>query len=193
MSEFWSQLREYVNKKEIGATFARTDLLLFANLKDTPHGTLDTFRNQLVRAGFLKIIGRGKYELINKIPLGTTTTELSALATGDRLRYLEKVVSRKEREKRIAAEEAALLELQTKNTVIVVEARSKPCLDCNLPLPDYVKIFSYRQSQTKYQRISNLVSSPTEKLLYELAKCDLICLNCHTIRLHNDKHSVYEK
>jgi hypothetical protein len=190
MSNFWPQLREYINKKEIGSTFVRTDLLLFANLKDTPHGTLDTFRNQLVRAGFLKIVGRGRYELVNRIPGGTTTTELSSLATGDRLKYLERVVSRKEREKRIAAEEAALLELQTKNTAIVVEARSRPCLDCNLSLPDYVKIFSYRQQQTKYQRISNLISSPTEKLLIELAKCDLICLNCHTIRLYNDKHSV---
>jgi|ERR1035437_9321631 hypothetical protein len=191
--DFWPQFRQYINGKEVGHRFRRPDFLLFANLHYTPHGTVDTNRNLLVRAGFLKIVARGTYEVINKIPNGTTTTELHELAYGDKLMYLEKVVKRKEREKIAAAREALLLELKTKNAAIILEARAKSCLDCNLPLPDYVKVFSYTQPQDKYQGISAFMSAPTEKLLAELTKCDLICLNCHMIRLHNDKHSVYEK
>ena len=192
-NDFWPKLRDHINSRELGFKFYRRDLLAFGRLHDSTNGTVDTDRNLMVRAGFLKIVGRGTYELVNKIPVGTTTPELTQLAYGSKLVYLEKVVARKQREKDRAAEEARLLELQTVNGAILTEARAKPCLDCNLPLPDYVKIFSYRQQQTHYRSIPSLISSPTEKLLAELAKCDLICLNCHTIRLHNDKHSVYEK
>src|SRR5229473_1897940 len=98
MNDFWPQFRTYVNNKEIGHKFKRSDFLLFANLHDTPHGTVDTNRNLLVRAGFLKIVGRGTYEVLSKVPNGTTTTELHELAYGSKLVYLEKVVTRKERE-----------------------------------------------------------------------------------------------
>lgn len=188
-NDFWPQFREYVNSKEVGHKFRRPEFLLFANAHDTPHGTVDTNRNLLVRSGFLKIVGRGTYEVQGRIPNGTTTTELHELAYGSKLTYLEKVVARKHREKVQAEREAFMLELKTKNAAIVLEARAKPCLDCNLPLPDYVKVFSYRQPQDKYQGISAFISAPTEKLLAELTKCDLICLNCNATRIHNDKHS----
>ena len=58
---------------------------------------------------------------------------------------------------------------------------------------DYVKVFSYRQPQSKYQLFSQLISDSTERLQEELAKCDLICLNCHAVRLHEGKHSIYKE
>ena len=186
----WPALREYINSKELGFKFTRAEFRVLANTKRFNMNSIDGFRNQLVRAGFFKLAGRGTYEFTQRIPPGTTTSELHQLAYGSKLVYLEKVVARKERERIRAEEEARLLELQRVNTAILVEARSKPCLDCNLPLPDYVKVFSYR-FETKYQAISQLISSATEKLRIELDKCDLICLNCHAIRLHDGKHSVY--
>src|SRR5258708_22074791 len=125
MNDFWPKFRAYVNEKEVGKRFTRTDFLLFANLQDTPHGTVDTNRNLLVRGGFLKIVGRGLYELVNKIPGGTTTTELHELAYGDRLKYLEKVVKRKELEQVAAERDGKLIEHKTGNVVSVLEIREK--------------------------------------------------------------------
>jgi len=189
----WTYFREFINTKEIGHRFKRSDFKIISNVKKFNMGTLDTFRNMLVRAGFFTIVDRGTYELKNKIPAGTTTTELYSLAFGSKLEYLEKVVGRKERERRQAEEQARLLELQRVNTAILTEARSKPCKDCNLPLSDFVKIFSYRQPQTKYYAFTQFTLAPTEKLQNELEKCDLICLNCHAIRVHDGLHSVYQE
>lgn len=189
----WAAFREYVNGKELGFNFKRSDLLVLARTKHIQTSSMDNFRNLMVRAGFFKIIARGTYEFVNKIPVGTTTSEMHTLAYGSKLVYLEKVVARKERERRQAEEDARLLELQRVNTAILIEARSKPCMDCNLPLPDYVKIFSYRYPQDKYHAMSQMISVATSRLRTELGKCDLICLNCHAVRLHEGKHSVYSE
>lgn len=189
----WSTFREYINAHDLGFKFQRKEFKVFSNAKRIKMSTVDNFRNMMVRSGFLKLAGRGVYEFANKVPVGTTTSELHTLAYGSKLVYLEKVVARKERERRQAEEEARLLELQRVNTTLLTEARSKPCLDCKLPLPNFVKIFSYRQPQAKYHHISQMISVETDKLLNELSKCDLICLNCHAIRVHEGKHSVYQE
>ena len=96
----WSRVRDFINTKEVGHIFARKELILLASLSGITTSTVDTIRNALIRAGFLKWVGRGRYELVNKIPIGTTLTEIVALAFGTNLDYLEKVTARKEREKR---------------------------------------------------------------------------------------------
>jgi hypothetical protein len=182
ISAFWPKFREFINKRDIGGVFTRTEYKLFANLNDTPHGTADFHRNALVRAGFLKIVGRGRYELVNKIPAGTTTTELKELVIGDRLRYLEKVVARKEREKRIAEEKIRVAQLTETNTRIVGELLSRPCLDCKRSYPRPAMIFSYREAPRRYRALSKLILRETRDFVDELEKCDVVCFNCHLIR-----------
>lgn len=189
----WQYFRDYINSKELGHRFKRADFRTIANVKNFNMGTLDTLRNLLVRGGFFEIVDRGTYEFKNRIPAGTTTTELYSLAFGTKLEYLEKVVTRKERERRYAEDQARLLELQKVNIAIITEARSKPCKDCNQPLPDFVKIFSYRQPQKRYYAFTELTFSPTEKVQDEIEKCDIICLNCHAIRVHKGLHSFYKE
>lgn len=61
--------------------------------------------------------------------------------------------------------------------------KSRPCMDCGGTFPPIVMDFDHRDGMTKMGNISNLIKRWSwERLLAEVAKCDLICANCHRIR-----------
>lgn len=71
---------------------------------------------------------------------------------------------------------------------IVDEAKKGPCLDCGRTYPPYVMDFDHRDPKTKIAKVSTMVYKGSESLLRaEIAKCDLICANCHRIRTHQRK------
>ena|SRR3990167_3197649 len=59
-----------------------------------------------------------------------------------------------------------------------------PCTDCGQIFPWYVMEFDHRDGKqgsrcvTQYRRYSR------KRLLLEIAKCDLVCANCHAVRTH---------
>ena len=60
-----------------------------------------------------------------------------------------------------------------------------PCMDCGGVFPPCVMDFDHRDPSTKVCKVSSLVYSGSEQLLLdEIAKCDLVCSNCHRIRTH---------
>lgn len=71
----------------------------------------------------------------------------------------------------------------------VREIKSRPCQDCGKSYPYYVMDFDHRENkefnisevQTRYSW------STIEK---EIAKCDIVCANCHRIRSHERYVSV---
>lgn len=178
----WEKLVKFINKKELGHIFKRSELLLWANVNDLSGNTIDMYRNQLVHAGIWKRVKSGTYELQSKLPENTTTTELYLLYKGDRLKYLEKVVQRKEREKEIAAENERVAKLTEVNNRIISELLSRPCLDCKGSYPKPAMIFSYRQVPRHFRALSKLILRETKDFVDELEKCDVVCFNCHLIR-----------
>lgn len=60
----------------------------------------------------------------------------------------------------------------------------KPCLDCLIEYKPCVMQFDHRDPSTKVAEISNMVrnSVPMAVLEAEIAKCDLVCANCHFAR-----------
>ena len=60
------------------------------------------------------------------------------------------------------------------------------CQDCGLPHPTWRLDFDHRPGEVKVREVSRLpqamVSDKT--LLDEIAKCDLVCANCHRDRTH---------
>lgn len=181
----WQKFLKYVNSKEIGHIFTRTQLLAFANINGMAGGSIDGYRNQMVQGGYFRWIKAGTYELQNKLPDGTTTTEIYHLRNNDRLKYLEKVVARKERTKRQEEEKARQAAAQATNSRIVAEAKSRPCLDCKNSFPAVVMQFSYRQSPRWHRTLSKMILGNTQKLVDEIGDCDVICMNCHIIRNGN--------
>lgn len=65
------------------------------------------------------------------------------------------------------------------------ELKSGPCADCKISYPPYVMQFDHRDSATKVGHIADLISNVSwAKVLEEVAKCDLVCANCHAERTH---------
>jgi hypothetical protein len=178
----WQKFLKLVNSNEIGHVFTRTELLAFADVNGMASGSIDGYRNQMVQGGYFKRIRRGTYRLDNKLPDGTTTTEMYHLRNNDRLKYLEKVVGRKERTQRQAEEKARQEAAYSTNTRIIADAKSRPCLDCKVSFPSVVMQFSYRQVPRWHRSLTKMILGNTQKLVDEIADCDVVCMNCHIIR-----------
>ena len=63
--------------------------------------------------------------------------------------------------------------------------RDKPCADCGQRFPFYVMQFDHRDSSTKLDVVSRMIGrAGEERILAEVAKCDVVCSNCHRIRTY---------
>jgi hypothetical protein len=66
---------------------------------------------------------------------------------------------------------------------------STPCTDCDISYPYYVMDFDHLRDKTdligKFVRGSNLSG-----LKLEIAKCEVVCANCHRIRTHKRTNST---
>jgi hypothetical protein len=58
-----------------------------------------------------------------------------------------------------------------------------PCADCGQRFPPVVMDFDHRDGETKSGTISTKIGIwGWARILAEIAKCDIICANCHRIR-----------
>jgi len=66
--------------------------------------------------------------------------------------------------------------------------KSLPCTDCHVSYPPYVMQFDHRNPAEKLFPIdASAMRRSHEKLMTELAKCDLVCANCHAERTHQQR------
>ena len=63
----------------------------------------------------------------------------------------------------------------------LIEARQRPCVDCGLSFPYYVMEFDHARGK-KTKPVTQLVGDSWKKIHAEIAKCDVVCANCHCIR-----------
>lgn len=62
---------------------------------------------------------------------------------------------------------------------------NKACMDCKISYPHYVLDYDHRPGENKLYNVSNIASRINwnkDKIDQEIAKCDLVCANCHRIR-----------
>ena len=72
-------------------------------------------------------------------------------------------------------------------------AKAAPCVDCGVQYPPYVMDLDHLPEFTKHEAVSNMVvnyRSNPRKLREEIAKCELVCANCHRVRTHNRKEAA---
>lgn len=61
-----------------------------------------------------------------------------------------------------------------------------PCMDCGNRYPYYVMDFDHREGEKKSNDINFLSNTGRiGAVKVEIAKCDLVCANCHRVRTHN--------
>lgn len=66
-----------------------------------------------------------------------------------------------------------------RNTEIIREAKSVPCMRCGETYPFYVMDFHHRDPETKALPIGSSRMAGEQTLRNEIAKCDVLCANCH--------------
>lgn len=71
------------------------------------------------------------------------------------------------------------------------DARRRPCADCGKSFPPWVMDFDHRDRSQKAFSIAagKVLLKSRESLLAEIAKCDIVCANCHAARTYNYFHS----
>jgi hypothetical protein len=69
------------------------------------------------------------------------------------------------------------------------------CMDCKVKTyPYYVLDFDHRDPQEKLRSPSTLANGNSWKnMLEEIAKCDVVCANCHRERTHKGNHYAFRK
>lgn len=67
--------------------------------------------------------------------------------------------------------------------LLLNQMKSVPCTDCGEEYPFYVMDFDHRDPLTKKFNIqSGARRHPWDRVLEEVAKCDVVCVRCHRIR-----------
>jgi formate-dependent nitrite reductase cytochrome c552 subunit len=70
--------------------------------------------------------------------------------------------------------------------------RSVPCLDCGGSFEWCVMEFDHRDPATKAEAVTRMVGlASVERILAEVAKCDVVCANCHRMRTFRRRGPVY--
>ena len=73
------------------------------------------------------------------------------------------------------------LKKQKVNYAIINEAKKGGCPDCGEKNPI---VLEFDHLRDKDSDISRLTDANTDRLVKEIAKCEVVCANCHRIRTH---------
>ncbi|HKI32610.1 MAG TPA: hypothetical protein VKA46_12145 [Gemmataceae bacterium] len=74
-----------------------------------------------------------------------------------------------------------------RNRRAIREAKDVPCADCGKRYPHYVMDFDHRPGEKKCFNLSIAAGQPRlswTRMLAEIAKCDIVCANCHRERTY---------
>lgn len=64
---------------------------------------------------------------------------------------------------------------------LIQKLKDSPCVDCGETYPYYVMQFDHVRGD-KIRHVSKMVLFSPDTILAEIAKCDLVCANCHAVR-----------
>lgn len=80
------------------------------------------------------------------------------------------------------------------NKELINKAKDVECADCGGRYPTVCMDFDHRPGTVKAGNISGMLGQPVAKLLAEMAKCDVVCANCHRIRTaeHNPQRRYWQ-
>ncbi len=73
---------------------------------------------------------------------------------------------------------------RTRKTAYVRQLKDNPCTDCGVKYPFYVMEFDHLDKLTKFKEIGRLLNNSWKQIKDEIAKCNLVCANCHRARTY---------
>jgi len=75
------------------------------------------------------------------------------------------------------------------NRRIIQQAKDVPCGDCGCRYPPWVMDFDHVRGR-KAGNVGEMLSAGTPALQREIAKCEVVCANCHRQRTHDRRRST---
>lgn len=60
--------------------------------------------------------------------------------------------------------------------------KDQPCMDCGGTFPAVAMDFDHRPGEVKVKEVNKMYKNSKAAILAEIAKCDVVCANCHRIR-----------
>lgn len=60
--------------------------------------------------------------------------------------------------------------------------KNVPCMDCGGTFHPAAMQFDHRDPSTKVANVGQMTNHSLQKVMEEVAKCDIVCANCHAIR-----------
>lgn len=92
------------------------------------------------------------------------------------------------RELMMAAQRSHQKRLTKRNHEFINRAKARPCADCGVQHNPWVMQFDHRNPQEKQFELGCLKKKYSLKRIQsEIAKCDVVCANCHFERTHRTK------
>ncbi len=73
---------------------------------------------------------------------------------------------------------------------LLQKLKNVPCADCGGVFPTYVMDFDHRNREEKLFNVARRLHGKLDTLLDEIAKCDVVCANCHRIRTYGEKYGL---
>jgi hypothetical protein len=68
---------------------------------------------------------------------------------------------------------------------VLADLRAVPCADCGRTFPFYVMQFDHRDPSSKRYVVTRMIGrAGLDRILEEVAKCDVVCSNCHRERTY---------
>jgi hypothetical protein len=73
--------------------------------------------------------------------------------------------------------------------ILIQKVKNRPCADCLDWFNPWQMDFDHRPGTNKIKAVGLLAHTASmERVLVEMAKCDLVCSNCHRNRTYRRKH-----
>ncbi len=69
----------------------------------------------------------------------------------------------------------------------IMDIKDVPCMDCGEKYPSYVMDFDHRDKSEKLFNIGQGRCRGIDSVHAEIAKCDIVCSNCHRERTYGNK------
>ncbi len=84
---------------------------------------------------------------------------------------------------------------RVKNRQIIDLAKDRPCLDCGIKYPPIVMDFDHLPGFQKDDNVASMLNRTEGQIVREIAKCEVVCANCHRLRTLKRKtgHGLIEK
>lgn len=74
---------------------------------------------------------------------------------------------------------------------LVTDAKRTPCSDCGVKYPPYVMDFDHARGEKVFE-LCTAVHRSVAEIIAEIAKCDVVCANCHRERTHQRRSAWHQ-